>query len=67
MAAVVADEVRTLASRTQQSIAIESITSQLNQQTQVIVNTLQDVMSWVKKVHNTQLNPMSSSTAFTPS
>ncbi|WP_300318519.1 methyl-accepting chemotaxis protein [Idiomarina sp.] len=41
--AVVADEVRTLASRTQQSIGeIESITSQLNQQTQVIVNTLQE-------------------------
>ncbi len=41
--AVVADEVRTLASRTQQSIGeIESITSQLNQQTQVIVKTLQE-------------------------
>ncbi|MDV6317038.1 methyl-accepting chemotaxis protein [Idiomarina sp. HP20-50] len=41
--AVVADEVRTLASRTQQSIGeIESITSQLNQQTQVIVNTLKE-------------------------
>ncbi|MGM0631489.1 MAG: methyl-accepting chemotaxis protein [Pseudomonadota bacterium] len=41
--AVVADEVRTLASRTQQSIGeIESITSQLNQQTQIIVNTLQE-------------------------
>lgn len=41
--AVVADEVRTLASRTQKSIGeIESITSQLNQQTQVIVKTLQE-------------------------
>lgn len=41
--AVVADEVRTLASRTQKSIGeIESITSQLNQQTQVIVNTLEE-------------------------
>ena len=41
--AVVADEVRTLASRTQKSIGeIESITSQLNQQTQIIVNTLQE-------------------------
>jgi len=41
--AVVADEVRTLASRTQKSIGeIESITSQLNQQTQIIVATLQE-------------------------
>ncbi|MCK7460528.1 methyl-accepting chemotaxis protein [Idiomarina aminovorans] len=41
--AVVADEVRTLASRTQKSIGeIESITSQLNQQTQIIVTSLQE-------------------------
>ena len=41
--AVVADEVRTLASKTQQSIAeIESITKQLDQQTDIIVSTLKD-------------------------
>ncbi|AVJ56405.1 methyl-accepting chemotaxis protein [Idiomarina sp. OT37-5b] len=41
--AVVADEVRTLASKTQQSIAeIESITKQLDQQTDIIVSTLND-------------------------